>query len=196
MTFRAILLLNLWFARDMPLLAERGWWEGRRKEVEEKIGKEERNVRGGGSQSPGEPGQALIFSLDSSLKVSQEGPFPWAIIMLHSSTTPVLSISGKEGGPDGWMDGWGEERISLSNLRSTIYRIIWWISSHLSGGTKTIANFAFHYEAPIKTPINPPKLRLGYTLKRYPDQIKQFTNRQMLFGRLYTYRHQNQVFIS
>lgn len=45
--------------------------------MEEKIGKEERNVRGGGgSQSPGEPGQALIFSLDSSLKVSQEGPFP------------------------------------------------------------------------------------------------------------------------
>lgn len=44
--------------------------------MEEKIGKEERNVREGGSQSPGEPGQALIFSLDSSLKVSQEGPFP------------------------------------------------------------------------------------------------------------------------
>lgn len=182
MTFRAILLLNLWFARDMPLLAERGWWEGRRKEVEEKIGKEERNVRGG-VPVPWRawPGINLLpWQLSESFSRRAISLSYYNASLKHNPNAEHF----RQGGRAGWMDGWGEERISLSNLRSTIYRIIWWISSHLSGGTKTIANFAFHYEAPIKIPINPPKLRLGYTLKRYPDQIKQFTNRQMLFGRL------------
>lgn len=56
-----ILLLSVSFACDMPLLAVWGWWEERGRGVKE-MGKEERSG-GGGSPSPGELGQALIFSL-------------------------------------------------------------------------------------------------------------------------------------
>lgn len=105
MTFRAILLLNLWFARDMPLLAERGWWEGRRKEVEEKIGKEERNVRGGGRVPVpwrAWPGINLLpWQLSESFSRRAISLSYYNASLKHNPNAEHF----RQGGRAGWMDG-------------------------------------------------------------------------------------------
>lgn len=99
MAFRVIPSLNLSFAWDMPLLAVCEWWGGVVGGVNE-MGKEERI---GGSKSPGEPGQALIFSLWQLPESFSRRAISFSYYNASLKHNPYVEcLGGGRGMADGW----------------------------------------------------------------------------------------------